>query len=51
MINHPTAAQLNELLGKTLRTYVRPGLLFLDELSYPPIDKQGADLNGFGWRV
>src|SRR3954468_22148745 len=44
MINHLTAAQLNRLLGKTLRTYVRPSLLLLDELGYLPIDKRGADL-------
>jgi DNA replication protein DnaC len=44
MINHLTAAQLDGSLGKTLRTYVRPSLLLLDELGYLPIDKQGADL-------
>ena len=44
MLNHLTAAQLNGLLGKTLRTYVRPSLLLLDELGYLPIDKHGADL-------
>ena len=31
-------------LGKTLRSYVRPSLLLLDELGYLPIDKRGADL-------
>jgi DNA replication protein DnaC len=44
MINHLTAAQLNGSLGKTLRSYVRPSLLLLDELGYLPIDKRGADL-------
>jgi DNA replication protein DnaC len=44
MINHLTADQLNGSLGKTLRTYVRPSLLLLDELGYLPIDKRGADL-------
>ena len=44
MINHLTAAQLNGSLGKTLRTYVRPSLLLLDELGYLPIDKRGSDL-------
>ena len=44
MINHLTTAQINGLLGKTLRTYVRPSLLLLDELGYLPIDKRGADL-------
>ncbi len=44
MINHLTAAQLNGSLGKTLRTYVRPSLLLLDELGYLPFDKRGAVL-------
>jgi DNA replication protein DnaC len=44
MINHLTTAQINGLLGKTLRTYVRPSVLLLDELGYLPIDKRGADL-------
>jgi DNA replication protein DnaC len=44
MINHLTAAQLSGSLGKTLRNYVRPSLLLLDELGYLPIDKRGADL-------
>jgi len=44
MINHLTAAQRKGSLGKTLRSYVRPSLLLLDELGYLPIDKHGADL-------
>lgn len=44
MLNHLTAAQLNGLLGKALKTYTRPALLLLDELGYLPIDKRGADL-------
>ncbi|MFL5288064.1 MAG: IS21-like element helper ATPase IstB [Rhodopila sp.] len=44
MINHLTAARIKGVLGNTLRTYVRPGLLLLDELGYLPIDKRGADL-------
>jgi DNA replication protein DnaC len=44
MINHLTTAQINGLLGKALKTYVRPHLLLLDELGYLPIDKRGADL-------
>jgi DNA replication protein DnaC len=44
MINHLTTAQINGLLGKILKTYVRPSLLLLDELGYLPIDKRGADL-------
>jgi DNA replication protein DnaC len=44
MINHLTTAQISGLLGKALKTYVRPTLLLLDELGYLPIDKRGADL-------
>jgi DNA replication protein DnaC len=44
MINHLTGAQLNGSLDKTLKSYVRPSLLLLDELGYLPIDKRGADL-------
>jgi DNA replication protein DnaC len=44
MINHLTTAQMNGLLGKALKNYVRPGVLLLDELGYLPIDKRGADL-------
>lgn len=44
MINHLTTAQIKGALGNTLRTYVRPSLLLLDELGYLPIDKRGADL-------
>jgi len=44
MLNHLTAAQMNGLLGKALKVYVRPSLLLLDELGYLPIDKRGADL-------
>src|SRR5271163_1852978 len=44
MINHLTAAQIKGVLGNTLRSYVRPSLLLLDELGYLPIDKRGADL-------
>ncbi len=44
MINVLTTAQLNEILEKKLREYVRPQLLLLDELGYLPIDKRGAVL-------
>src|SRR5580692_8136484 len=44
MINHLTTAQIKGMLGKAIRTYVRPSLLLLDELGYLPIDKRGADL-------
>jgi DNA replication protein DnaC len=35
---------ISGLLGNTLRSYVRPSHLLLDELGYLPIDKRGADL-------
>jgi DNA replication protein DnaC len=44
MLNHLTTAQINGLLGKSLKIYTRPALLLLDELGYLPIDKRGADL-------
>jgi DNA replication protein DnaC len=44
MINHLTTAQMNGLLGKALKFYVRPSLLLLDELGYLAIDKRGAEL-------
>jgi DNA replication protein DnaC len=44
MINHLTTAQINGLLDKTPKTYVRPSRLLLDELDYLPVDKRGADL-------
>ncbi|MBV9001303.1 MAG: IS21-like element helper ATPase IstB [Solirubrobacterales bacterium] len=44
LINHLTTAQIKGVLGSTLRSYIRPSLLLLDELGYLPIDKRGADL-------
>ena len=44
MINVLTTAQINGTLEKTLKAYVNPSLLLLDELGYLPIDKRGADL-------
>jgi DNA replication protein DnaC len=44
MINQLTTAQIKGVLGNTLRSYIRPSLLLLDELGYLPIDKRGADL-------
>jgi DNA replication protein DnaC len=44
MINHLTTAQINGLLGRAIKFYVRPSLLLLDELGYLAIDKRGADL-------
>lgn len=44
MINVLTTAQLNGMLERKLKEYVRPQLLLLDELGYLPIDKRGADL-------
>ena len=50
MINHLTTAQMNGLLGKALKFYVRPSLLLLDELAYLPIDKRGIDCCS-GWSL
>src|ERR1700722_8518401 len=44
MINHLVMGQTHGLLGKALKSYVRPQVLLLDELGYLPIDKRGADL-------
>ena len=44
MINQLTTAQINGLLGNTLKSHVSPSLLLLDELDYLPVDKRGADL-------
>jgi DNA replication protein DnaC len=44
MINTLTTAQLRGTLEKTLKIYIRPALLLLDELGYLPIDKRGANL-------
>jgi DNA replication protein DnaC len=44
MINTLTTAQINGTLEKSLKQYIAPQLLLLDELGYLPIDKRGADL-------
>ncbi len=44
MINNLTTAQLKGTLEKTLKIYIRPALLLLDELGYLPIDRRGANL-------
>lgn len=44
MINRLTTAQMNGTLEQTLKVYLKPSLLLLDELGYLPIDKRGADL-------
>jgi DNA replication protein DnaC len=36
--------QLKGTLEKTLKIYIRPALLLLDELGYLPIDRRGANL-------
>jgi DNA replication protein DnaC len=45
MLNHLTTAQINGLLGKALKFYVRPSLFLPNELGYLAIDKRGADLS------
>ncbi|MFQ5473327.1 MAG: IS21-like element helper ATPase IstB [Dehalococcoidia bacterium] len=44
MINTLITAQVNGTLERSLKSYVQPALLLLDELGYLPIDKRGADL-------
>lgn len=43
-INNLIAAQHAGLLKQELKKYMKPSVLFLDELGYLPIDKNGADL-------
>jgi DNA replication protein DnaC len=44
MIDHLTSAEMNGLLGRALKFYIRPRPLLLEELGYLAIDKRGADL-------
>lgn len=44
VINTLAAAQATGQLKHTLKKYLKPSLLILDELGYLPIDKHGADL-------
>lgn len=44
IVNTLSAAQATNTLSKTLKTYVAPRLLLIDELGYLPMDKRGADL-------
>ena len=44
IVNTLSAAQATHNLPKTLKTYVSPRLLVIDELGYLPMDKRGADL-------
>lgn len=43
-VNNLVAAQRAGLLKQELKKYLKPKLLYLDELGYLPIDKTGADL-------
>ena len=43
-VNNLVAAQRAGLLKQELKKYFKPSLLYLDELGYLPIDKNGADL-------
>jgi len=43
-VNNLIAAQHAGLLKQELKKYMKPSVLFLDELGYLPIDKHGADL-------
>lgn len=44
VINDLQAAQKNAGLKRTLKKYLRPAMLILDEVGYLPIDQKGADL-------
>ena len=44
MLNTLATAQLNGTLERSLKHYVHPTLLLLDELCFLPNDKRGADL-------
>lgn len=44
VINTLSAAQATGQLKNSLKTFLKPSLLILDELGYLPIDKHGADL-------
>lgn len=44
VINDLQAAQKNGGLKRTLKKYLRPQMLILDEVGYLPIDQKGADL-------
>jgi len=43
-VNNLVAAQRAGLLKQELKKYLKPSLLYIDELGYLPIDKTGADL-------
>ena len=44
IVNTLSAAQATNTLSRTLKSYVAPRLLVIDELGYLPMDKRGADL-------
>ena len=44
VVNNLVAAQRAGLLKQELKRYLKPSLLYIDELGYLPIDKTGADL-------
>jgi DNA replication protein DnaC len=44
IVNTLSAAQATNTLSRTLKHYVAPRLLVIDELGYIPMDKRGADL-------
>lgn len=44
IVNALSAAQATNALSKSLKAYVVPRLLVIDELGYLPMDKHGADL-------
>ncbi len=44
IVNTLSAAQATHTLPRTLKAYVAPRLLVIDELGYLPMDKRGSDL-------
>ena len=44
IINTLTAAQSAGRFKKEIKKYLKPALLFIDELGYLPVDRKGADL-------
>lgn len=44
LVNTLTAAKADHSLGRTIRTYLAPKLLVIDELGFLPMDKDGSDL-------
>ena len=44
IINNLTAAVATNYLEKAIKKYIAPNILYIDELGYLPVDRQGANL-------